>query len=605
MSKKLALLLAVLMLAGIFAACGPAETTTTTTPPTSTTPGQTTTTPTTTAPAAEPKVLRTYLTEEANILNGHDSVNRSVQTPHDYCSSSLYRVYPNEDGTGFDYIGDLAEGPPVKIDTFNWQITLREEAVWNNGEPINADTMMYSFKMLLDPILANQMADFLAVNSITIVNAKEYAHQADANTVAWEDVGIKKIDDRTIQITTVIENTAREVSAQFTDRSTFPVYEPLYEAGMNDGRTQTTYGTTLDEWMGCGPYFFETWEYGNTHVYVKNPDHWLADLFKFDEVDILVVPEMNARIELWESGKLDYLLPNATAIDSYIDDPRMVSYETLAVFHIDISKDKSDNPLRDFVEYRKAVYHAIDREVLARDIYGHMKPSGVYINGQAGILSENALTYRNSAQGKAVEAMVEEWGPYGYNPELAKEYMDKAFEKAGLSDTDVVTLKYICSSTETNHKAAGEYLMEQWDEIFGGKIKLEVVTYAGMSTTEYKMTGAQWDLSPNDWTRAICRNFPYACFSFYISSYGTSPNDYFTDAFDAQYAVCDAPELKSDYNKMLDETKKLEEIYLEDVIHAPIFQNINYEMFSDKIILPVDHYIPGVGWGLLYADCAQ
>lgn len=585
MRKKIALLLAALMMLSLLSACGKEETEPTTT---------------------EPKVYRTYMTAEANILNGHDSVQTTVQVPHDYCSSPLYRIYPDDDGNGFHYIGDLAEGPPVQVDAYNWRIKLRENAVWQNGEPINADTIIYSWKMLLDPILANQLADFLSTGSITIVNAREYSRQGTDNTVAWDDVGIKKVDDYTIQITTVIENTAREVSAQFTDRSTFPVYKPLYEAGMNDTRTQTTYGVTLDQWMGAGPYFFKTWEYDNMHVYEKNPDHWLADLFQFDRIEVYILPEMNTRIQLWESGKLDYILLDANTIDSYVNDPRLVSYDTLGVFHIDINCKNPDNPLRDLVEYRKAIYHAIDREVMARDIYGNMKPSGVYVNGQAGILSESGLTYRESEQGKAVADMVNSWGPYGYNPDLARDYMNQAFAKAGLSDTDVVTLKWICSGSEANHKAAGEYLMEQWDELFGGKIKLDVVVYAGMNTTDFKKTGDdKWDLSPNQWTRSVCRNFPYACFCFYISSYGTAPNNVFSDEFDAQYAVCDAPEIKRDYTQMLEETKKLEEIYLEQVIHVPIVQSVAYEMFSDHLKLPVDRYVPGLGWGVLYADSAK
>ena len=582
--RSVALIVAVIMMATLLAACG----------------GKTT------QQEPELKVFRTYLTSDCPILNGHDSVESSLQVPHDYCSSPLYRVYPNEDGKGYHYIGDLAEGMPIQIDEYNWQIKIRKEAKWHNGEPINADTIIYSWKMLLDPILANQMADFLATGSITIVNAREYQRQGTENTVAWEDVGIKKIDDYTIQITTAYPNTAEEVCAQFVDRSTFPVYQPYYEAGMNESRTQTTYGTTLDEWMGCGPYFFKKWEFGNMHVYEKNPDHWLADLFHYDRVEVYIVPDMNARVQMWESGQLDYFVPDANTIDRYINDPRMVSYESLGVDHIDINCKNPTNPISGLIEYRKAVYHAIDRETLAREIYGHMKPTGTYVNGQAGILSPSGLTYRESEYGKAVTEMVNQWGPYGYNPELALDYMKQAFAKAGLSDNDVITLKWICEGSDVEAKATGEFLMEEFERIFEGRIKLEVISTAGMSATQFKRTGDdKWDLSPNQWTRSLSRKFPYMCFYYYLSTYATAPNNYFDEEFDAQYAVCDAPELKNDYDRMLQETKKLEEIYLEKVIHVPTVQRVVYEMFSDRVKLPVDRYIPGLGWGTIYGDIVK
>ena len=63
--------------------------------------------------AGAEKVYRTYLTTDCPILNGHDSVETQLQTPHNYCSSPLYRAVPTEDGKGYTYIGDLAEELPV------------------------------------------------------------------------------------------------------------------------------------------------------------------------------------------------------------------------------------------------------------------------------------------------------------------------------------------------------------------------------------------------------------------------------------------------------------------------------------------------------------
>ncbi|MDR2505445.1 MAG: ABC transporter substrate-binding protein [Oscillospiraceae bacterium] len=552
------------------------------------------------------KVYHTSMTAECPTLNGQNNVDIALETPFLYCGSPLFRRYPTENGLGYVWIGDLASELPIKIDDYTWQIKLRPEAQWQNGDPINADTIMYSWKMLLDPILINSMSDFLSDQSIKIVNAREYSLQGTSNTIAWEDVGIKKIDDYTIELKTIDTNSVNDVCSHFTDRSTYPVYEPYYEAGMNESRTETTYGTTLDNWMGSGPYTFKTWEYGSIHVYEKNPDHWLSDLFNWDSVEVRIVPEMNARVELWEKGLLDYMTPNSSVIETYIDDPRLVTYDSLTVYHIDVNDRNPNNPISGTVEYRKALYHAINRQVVANDIFGYMIPTGTYINGQAGLLSESGLTYRESEQGKAVTALVESWGPSGYNPELAREYLAKAYEAAGIPEDTVITVIFATESDNTAWLATAEYLMEQWPVIFEGKVKLELVTYAGMGAGDWKSTGDdKWDLSPNDWTRSVSRNYPYSAFYYYLSSYSSSPNNYHVDAFDAQYAIADAPELKSDYNAMLDETKKLEEIYLDYVIHIPVVQHVNYEMFSERMALPVKTYIPGFGWGNIYADLTE
>ncbi len=556
------------------------------------------------APDTE-NVYRTYMGMDCPILNGHDSVESALQTPHDYCSSPLFRRYPAEDGMSFNYIGDLASELPIQIDELNWQIKIREEAKWQNGDPINADTFMYSFKMQLDPILANQMADFLAKYSITIVNAIEYARQGTSNTVAWDDVGIKKIDDYTIQITTETPATQTDVCSHFTDRSTFPVYEPLYEAGMNAERTETNYGTTLERWMGIGPYKFDSWVVDSMHVYVKNEDYWLADLFNYDRVEVRIIPEMNARVELWEKGMLDDLTPDTNTIDDYIDDPRMVNYATNTVYHIDVNCKNPNNPISGSVNYRKAMYHAMNREVIARNLFGYMEPTGTYVSGQAGILSESALTYRESEYGQAVTNLVESWGPYGYSPELALEYFNKACEEMGVGKDVVIPIIFQVGDSDSTWKRVGEYLQQELPAMFEGRVSVDIVS-TPLSATEFKKTGDdKWDLSPNDWSRGAARTYPYQCFYYYLTSYANSPNNYFDEEFEAQFAVCDSAEVKTDYMRMLQETQKLEEIFLEKVILIPMVQDIMYQMFSDRLELKVKTYLPGFGWGSIYGSIAQ
>ena len=549
------------------------------------------------------KVYRTYLGSDCPILNAQNSVETSLDTPTSYCGAFLYRTVPDEDGNGFHYTGDIAADLPVQIDEVTWQIPIDPAACGANGDPINADTMIYSYKMLLDPILVNRMADFLADYNITIVNAKEYNQQGESGTVAWEDVGIKKIDEYTIQITTDKEYTQTQVCSQFTNRATAPVYEPLYEAGMSEDRTSTTYGTTLDAYMSCGPYVFTTWDFDNKQIYVRNDKYWHSDLFHYDTVDVSIVKEMNARVQLWEKGELDDLSPDANTIETYIDDPRMVEYPSLTVFHIDINANNPENPLSASVNYRRAMYYALNRNVIAEDIFGYQEPAAWYVNGQAGILSESGLTYRESEYGKAVVEKVNSVSDNGYSPELAREYLAKAYEDVGLDADTVVTLRIAFGDDETAWKATAEYLMEEFPVIFEGKIKLEADTYAGISATDYKKSTDVWDFSPNDWTRGASRTYPYTCFYYYLESYGSHPNNYFDPEFEAQYAVCES--VQDDYEQMLKETQKLEEIYIDKVVHIPVAQEVSYQMFSDRLVLPVRTYIPGFGWGTIYGDIAE
>ena len=615
MSKKLiALMMAALMLLSVAAACGndkPAETPTTPTTPAPTTPAPTTPAPTQPTEPAK-KIYYTYLTGDVDTMNGMGTVLDANSVPLSWCNSTLWIAVPNEDGMGYHYIPDLAEDMPKKIDDLTWEFTIREEAKWSNGDPINADTYMYTFKTILDPKMVNAMAIFLADNNITIKNAYAYMLQGTADypdAMDWEEVGIKKIDDRTVQITTETPVNEKDFCTHFTARSNYPVHPELFEECLSSDRLTTTYGSDLEHWIGCGPYTFDSWEYDNLHVYTKNEDHWLAEYFNYDEVQVRIVPEMNARVQLFESGQLDSLSPDSNTIEAYIDDPRMVSYPSTMVYDYDINVKNTSNPLSGNNNFEKAMYHAMNREVIARDIFGYMEPTGTYINGQAGCLSESGLTYRESKYGKEVRDMIESWSAEGevcgYNPDLAYDYLMKAYADANLPEDYVLTVKVMHTEGGGTGGKLCEMLMAEWPTIFKGKVQVEpFVVASGMSLDMMELEPEAWDIVYMDWGRSLSRTLPYQVYYYHTKDYTARPTYTYTDRFEAQFAACEAVKT-ADYETILQETQKLEIIALEDVVSIPIVQAVNYELFADRLELPMKQYVPGFGWGSMFGDIVE
>ena len=558
------------------------------------------------------KIFYTYLSTDVDTLNGMGTVQEANDTPLSWCNSYLWRAVPNDDGMGYHYIPDLAADMPKQIDELTWEFTIRDGAKWHNGDPITADTFMFTFKAVLDPKMSNPMAIFLADESITIKNAYDYMLQGTEGhpaTMDWEEVGIKQIDDMTIQITTATPVNEKDVCTHFTLRSNLPVHPDTFTAGLTDGGARTLYGTDLDHWMGCGPYFFDSWTRDSVQVYKKNPDHWLADYFNYDEVQVRIVPEMNARVQLFESGQLDSLSPDASTIETYIDDPRMVSYPSIMVYDFDVNVKNPSNPVSGSINFGRAMYHAMNREVIARDIFGHMEPTGTYINGMAGALSQSGLTYRESKYGKEVWDMIEGWSAEGevcgYNPELAYEYLLKAFEERNLPADTVITVKVLNTGGSSEGSRCCELFMEEWPEIFHGQVQVEPYTVAdGLSLDIMETEPENWDIVLMDWGRSLSRTLPYQVYYYHTKDYTGRPTFTYTDRFEAQFAACEAVK-SGDYETILQETQKLEIIALEDVISIPVVQAVNYEMFSDRLELPMKQYVPGFGWGSMFGDIVE
>ena len=616
MSKKLiALVVCAVMLLSLATACGSNNNANTNQPNSSNSEPNNSQNETPTDPNAgneDYKIFYTYLSTDVDTLNGMGTVQEANDTPLSWCNSYLWRAVPNDDGMGYHYIPDLAADMPKQIDELTWEFTIRDGAKWHNGDPITADTFMFTFKAVLDPKMANPMATFLADDSITIKNAYDYMLQGTEGhpaTMDWEEVGIKQIDDMTIQITTATPVNEKDVCTHFTLRSNLPVHPETFTAGLTEDGTRTLYGTDLDHWMGCGPYFFDSWTRDSVQVYKKNPDHWLADYFNYDEVQVRIVPEMNARVQLFESGQLDSLSPDASTIETYIDDPRMVSYPSIMVYDFDVNVKNTSNPVSGSINFGRAMYHAMNREVIARDIFGHMEPTGTYINGMAGALSQSGLTYRESKYGKEVWDMIEGWSAEGevcgYNPELAYEYLLKAFEERNLPADTVITVKVLNTGGSSEGSRCCELFMEEWPEIFHGQVQVEPYTVAdGLSLDIMETEPENWDIVLMDWGRSLSRTLPYQVYYYHTKDYTGRPTFTYTDRFEAQFAACEAVK-SGDYETILQETQKLEIIALEDVISIPVVQAVNYEMFSDRLELPMKQYVPGFGWGSMFGDIVE
>ena len=213
---------------------------------------------------------------------------------------------------------------------------------------------------------------------------------------------------------------------------------------------------------------------------------------------------------------------------------------------------------------------------------------------------------RESKYGKAVEEMVASWSAEGhttgYNPELALDYLNKAYEECGVPADTVINIIIAYDPSEVHWNKTAQFLQEEFPKVFNNRVTVEIKNYSGISTTEYKKQGDDgWDLSPNDWARAVARTYPYEGFYYFTSGYSGSPNNYFNDEFDAQFAYCREIQ-NGDYETLLQETQKLEEIYLEHVVQCPVVQDVVYELHSDRLVLPVYTYIPGFGWGEPYGD---
>lgn len=86
-----------------------------------------------------------------------------------------------------------AESVDISDDETVYTFHLREDGVWTNGDPVTANDFAFAWQQALNPDVASDYAYML----FFIKNAESYLN----GECEWEDVGIKVIDDLTLEVT--------------------------------------------------------------------------------------------------------------------------------------------------------------------------------------------------------------------------------------------------------------------------------------------------------------------------------------------------------------------------------------------------------------------
>ena len=140
--------------------------------------------------------------------NPHTYETADESYPIDFLTTGLYGFVFNDsinpvEGkdpfTGYKIIPEMAAEMPVDVTEaikaehpefgipadatagYAYKIALNPNATWENGTPINAETYVYSMKMLLDPNYKNYRSTDYMDGDLSIANAMEYYYQGESN----------------------------------------------------------------------------------------------------------------------------------------------------------------------------------------------------------------------------------------------------------------------------------------------------------------------------------------------------------------------------------------------------------------------------------------
>lgn len=548
------------------------------------------------------KYINISTTAPQTTCNPYTSQAATDNTVVGYMANGLYGIIPDPETRKGVRVPIYAAAEPVDVngDGTVWQMDVRPDAKWMNGEPITAATFMYSWKTCLDPNCVFVAAGSLSNNMIKIKNAKAYYTQNSTGVpVAWEDVGIKQIDEDTLEVTLDGPYTKAEVMAHFSSQFSYPIYEPLFEAGMNSDHTETTYGTEKDQTMSCGPFYISEWIKGSEIRYEKNPNWPYADRIVVDGMVNRVVQDNNTQIQMFEAGELDYVGIGVDGLEKYEEDPRLIFATSNWIDMIDICSTNTEEPILANKNFKKALYHAMDRKTLA-NLTKNLPATW--------LVSNMAVAYTDGTFFRDLpftqDYIDTEEDNYGYDPKLAKELFDKAMEEEGLES---VELSFLYNSDSSGAKTAAQYLQEALANIFGAdKFSLVLDGMPNAMMLDIKKNTDKdpnaYELTFSRWSMATAKYQPIRALEVFTTSYKRKNAPYRNEEANKLFEYAMTAEVRMDEVKFAETTAAIEKSLLENYDTIPIMEETSYIMFSDHFVRYLDKQDPTLGWGITYSD---
>ncbi|WP_342772395.1 peptide ABC transporter substrate-binding protein [Brevibacillus fluminis] len=440
----------------------------------------------------------------------------------------------DEDGNA---VKSLAEDIKVSDDQLVYTFTLRDSK-WTNGDPVTAEDFAYTWMRNLDPKNASPNAYSL----FDVKNAKAYY----SGKAKAEDVGIKALDVKTLQVT------LEHPTSYFLALTPFftPVNKKAVEANPQ------AWWKDPSTFVSNGAFKLDTWEHKSKLVLAKNDTYWDKDAVKLDKIEFSMVADTNTELEMFNHGDLDWAggplssLP-ADAIPVLKEEGKLKSKMKAANYYIKFQTEKA--PFTN-EKIRKAFAYAINRQELT---------DNVTQAGQTPLL------------GFVPQSMALK--PEGYfkdsDSEQAKTLLAEGMKELGVTTLPTVTFMY---NTSDMNKKIAEALQAQWKKTLNTDVKLEnyetKVFLQNQEGENYMFSRSSWVADYND---------PINFLEKFTEKESSSNN---TRWFNQKYTdLVEGARVEKDAAKRKQMYTEAETILMDAMPVTPLYTNVNAWVQNDNL----------------------
>ena len=369
----------------------------------------------------------------------------------------------------------------VSEDGMVYTFHLRDNQWWD-GQPVTAQDYEYALKRAIDPATGAPyvylLSDILNAVQEEEAPAEEEAEEEkteeateaeaekkeDAPAFDMDKVGVKALDDKTLEIT------LGAPSATFLQVMAQPVSCAVRKDWIE--KEGEAYGSDPDKIMGNGPFKVNEWQHNTKIVLEKADTYWNASNVLYKKVNLPILQDENTLMTAFmnkEIFSVGTTKPEWKEKFAEKEDVINVNKDDIATFFMMFN---TKDELFKNVKVRRAFSAALDREDFNETIwFGNNKAATGWVPLTIYVGDNN---YREAA-GNFIDKLQQEV------PD-PRALLAEGLSELGMDDKiDNLEVSIILGSTDTWFRTFGEYLQSVFKEVLDVDLKIEQLDWTVFS----------------------------------------------------------------------------------------------------------------------------
>ncbi|MCM1992451.1 peptide ABC transporter substrate-binding protein [Oceanirhabdus seepicola] len=383
-----------------------------------------------------------------------------------------------QDENGDKIVPGIAESWDVSDDGLVWTFHLRD-AKWSDGEKVTAEQFEYGLKRTLNPDTGSKYAWIITP---VIKNAAAF----NTGECTAEEVGVKVIDEKTIQYTLEIP------APYFLDLTYFRVLFPQRKDMVE--KYGEGYGSEAEHMISNGAFTLESWIHDSEVTFKKNPEYWNAEEVILDKINMSIISDRSSRYNTLLTGDIDLgpvaapeWIEKFNAMDDMVYNESVKPSTSFQFFNQNGRYFKNDKIRKAFIiAYNREKYIDVQLNGMAMPAYAWIPPT-VQISG---------VDFRDKANSAPVQRLIDE------NPD-PKALLIEGLKELGESENPSdMTIRFLKGSTTARSKQAAELEQQMFQNTLGVNLEIDFMDWAifqeKTDNMEYELAGMMWTGDYND-----------------------------------------------------------------------------------------------------------